>query len=134
MKRQSGYSKAKRRRSSKTLSKKQRSRKVAKKRANGKYVAKTGDRRLRVLMIPTPEGPREIAVRGSHEATVVGRYWAAVQKYLQTGDESALRRIRRAKIKSADGKRIRLIKDVAELDRLGSAGVLSFESVYARAA
>ncbi len=104
------------------------------KRRNGQYVAKASDRLLRVLVIPTLEGLREIAVRDSRQASQLAEYWAAVQKYLETGDASALRKIRRKTITNADGKRVRLIKDLAELDRLGSAGVLSFESLYAKAA
>ena len=104
------------------------------KRANGRYAAKSGHRLLRVLVLPTPNGLREVAVRDPKEASLIGQYWAAVQKYLETGDASALHKIRRKTITDADGKRIRLIKDLAELDRLGSAGVLSFETVYAKAA
>jgi len=104
------------------------------KRANGRYMVKNGYRLLRVLVIPAPGGLREIAVLDSKEASLIGKYWAAVHNYLETGDASALRKIRRKTVTDADGKRIRLIKDLAELDRLGSAGVLSFESLYAKAA
>ena len=107
---------------------------AVRKRANGRYAPRTTDRLLRVLVIPTLEGLREIAVRDSRQASQLAEYWAAVQKYLETGDASALRKIRRKTITNADGKRVRLIKDLAELDRLGSAGVLSFESLYAKAA
>jgi hypothetical protein len=102
--------------------------------ANGRYAVNTNNSLLRVLVLPTPEGLKEIAVRGSKEASLIGRYWAAVQKYLETGDASALQKIRRNTITDADGKRIRLIKDLTELERLGSAGVLSFETLYAKAA
>jgi hypothetical protein len=105
-----------------------------KKRANGRYSAKSTDNLLRVLVIPTSDGPREVAVRNSRQATLLAKYWVAVQHYLETGDESALRKIRRKTITDSEGKRVRLIKDLAELDRQGSAGVLSFESLYARAA
>ena len=104
------------------------------KHGNGRYAARSADGLFRVVVVPTGDGLREIAVSGSREASLVGKYWAAVQKYLQTGDNSALRRIRRRTILEADGKRIRLIKDRSELERLGSAGVLSFESLYAKAA
>jgi hypothetical protein len=109
-------------------------RSALRKQKNGRYVAKSSDRLLRVVLIPASDGLHEIAVRDSREASKLGEYWAGVQKYLETGDESALRRIRRKTITSSDGKRIRLIKDPAELERLGSAGVLSFESLYAKAA
>jgi hypothetical protein len=101
---------------------------------DGKYAARSRDQLLRALVIPTPDGLREIGVRDSREASLVGKYWAAVQKYLETGDASALKKIRRKQIKGADGKRIFLVKDLSELDRLGSAGVLSFESLYAKVA
>jgi hypothetical protein len=101
---------------------------------NGKYRAKSTDKLLRVLVILTNSGLQEIAVLDSREASLVGKYWAAVEKYLESGDESALRKIRRKTFTDANGKRIRLIKNVAELERLGSAGVLSFESLYAKAA
>jgi hypothetical protein len=104
------------------------------KRSNGRYAAKTRDRLLRVLVVPTSEGLREIAVSDSHQASQLAEYWAAVQKYLETGDASTLGKIRRKTITDAAGKRVRLIKDLPELERLGSAGVLSFESLYAKAA
>jgi hypothetical protein len=101
---------------------------------NGRWAARTHDRLLRVLVIPTGDGLREVAVRDSRQASLLGEYWAAVQRYLETGDESVLRKIRRKTITDSMGKRVRLIKDLAELDRQGSAGVLSFESLYAKAA
>jgi hypothetical protein len=110
------------------------SKSALKKRANGRYSAKPTDKLLRVLVVPTSEGLREVPVNHSRQATQLAEYWAAVQKYLQTGDASAIRKIRRKTITNSDGKRVRLIKDLAELDRLGSAGVLSFESIYAKAA
>jgi len=86
------------------------------------------------MVIPSSSGLREIRVRDSREASLLGRYWAAVQKYLETGDASALRRIRRTTVINAKGKRFQLIRDLHELDRLGSAGVLSFETIYATVA
>jgi hypothetical protein len=105
-----------------------------KKRAHGRYSAKPTDNLVRVLLVPTGDGLREVAVRDSRQASLLAGYWAAVQKYLETGDASALRKIRRKTIVDANGKRVRLIKDLTELERQGSAGVLSFESLYAKAA
>jgi len=105
-----------------------------KKSANGRYSPKSTDNLLRVLVIPTGDGLREVAVRDSRQATLLAKYWVAVQKYLETGDAAALRKIRRKTITDSEGKRVRLIKDLAELDRQGSAGVLSFESLYAKVA
>lgn len=109
-------------------------RSALKKSANGRYAARAKDSLLRVLVIPTTDGLREIGLRDSREASQLGEYWAAVQKYLETGNESAIRKIRRKTINDASGQRFRILKDVSELERLGSAGVLSFESLYAKAA
>ncbi len=103
------------------------------KKSNGQYAARATDKLLRVLVIPTPEGLSEIALRNSSQASLVGEYWAAVQRYLQTGDDNGLRRFEGKRIRAANRKVIRLVTDVKELDRLGNAGVLSFESLYARA-
>ena len=89
---------------------------------------------FRSLAIPTTDGVREIAIRDSRQATSLGKYWVAVQKYLQTGDASALKKFRRTRITDASRRRVPLIIDQTELDRLGSAGVLSFESLYAKVA
>jgi hypothetical protein len=101
------------------------------KQRNGKYVTRKTDRLLRILSVLTPEGRREIALRDSRQASQLGRYWAAVQRYLQTGDDSALREFQGKKITDASRKRHPLITDPNQLNTLGSAGVLSFESLYA---
>lgn len=89
---------------------------------------------MRVLKIPTSGGTRDIAVRGSQQATLLAEYWNAVHWYLETGDSSRLTKFRGKSIKDANGAEIPLPTDRAELNRLGSAGVLSFESLYARSA
>jgi hypothetical protein len=105
-----------------------------KKGKNGRYSVKPGDQLLRVLKVPTADGLREIGVRGSRQASVLGKYASAIQKYVATGDASALEKFRGKTIKDSSGKVIPLLTDLKELNRLGSAGVLSFESLYARTA
>src|SRR6516225_6946483 len=56
----------------------------------GRYQAKKNDTLLRVLPLPGPDGTREVAVRGSRQASILGHYWNAVQAYLETGDKSRL--------------------------------------------
>jgi hypothetical protein len=104
------------------------------KQKSGKYAAKAKDDLLRLLQIPTPEGTGEIGVRGSKDATLLAEYWNAVHHYLQTGDTSQLKRFRCQEIIDADGTIYPFLTDPSVLNRLGSAGVLSFESLYARAA
>lgn len=97
---------------------------------SGRYVAKPADRLLRVLSIIGPDGRTTIAVRDSRQASLIGSYWDAIQKYLQTGDDTALAKFSGKKVRDASGKRHVLLTDLEILRRLGSAGVLSFESPY----
>ena len=99
---------------------------------SGRYVAKTHDNLLRVINLPDRTGLREVVLDDSRAASVAGRYWDAVRLYLQTGDATVLREFVGRSVRDAYGKRIELLTDLDELDRLGSAGVLSFESIYAR--
>ncbi len=73
-----------------------------------------------------------MAVRNSQQATLLGKYWAAVQNYLATGEASGIERFQGRSITDAGGSKIPLVTDPQELNRLGSAGVLSFESLYSR--
>jgi len=106
-------------------------RSALRKQKNGRYVAKKTDRLLRVVNALTTKGRKEIATRDSRQASLVGGHWAAVQRFLQTGDDSALLKFNKKKIVDARRKRFALLTDPKELERLGSAGVLSFESMYA---
>ncbi len=101
---------------------------------SGRYVARPSDKLLRVLVIPSPQGLQEIAVRGSDVASKIAEYSDAVQTYLRTGDSSKLKKFRRLKLLDEKGKRIKLVTDLTKLQELGSAGVLSFESLYRSAA
>jgi hypothetical protein len=98
---------------------------------NGRYVATKTDRLLRVLIILTAKGKKQIATRDSRQASLAGGHWAAVQRYLDTGDDSALQKFKGQKVADASGKRHALLTDLKELVRQGSAGVLRFESMYA---
>jgi hypothetical protein len=99
---------------------------------SGRYVSRRSDKLLRVLVIPGPQGQREVVVKDSVVASKIAEYSDAVQKYLRTGDSSGLKKFRRLKLLDEKGKRIKLLTDLSELQKLGSAGVLSFESLYAR--
>ncbi len=99
---------------------------------SGRYVAKAYDRLLRVVMVVSDDGLREVATRDSRQASKAGKHSAAVHRYLQTGNTSKLTQFKGKYIIDAVGERIPLLTDPEELDELGSAGVLSFESLYAR--
>lgn len=104
------------------------------KRRNGRWSAKRTDSLLRVLQRLTPEGITEVALSDSRQATVLGKYWNAVDLYRNTGDSFQLQEFDGRHIVDAGGNRFPLLTDLRTLDRLGSAGVLSFETLYARAA
>jgi hypothetical protein len=100
--------------------------------ASGRYKARASDALLRVLVLPTQDGLMEVATRDSRSATVAGEYGNAVQDFLQTGDDTELQRFRDQHIIDAEGKSVPLLTNLDELERLGAAGVLSFESLYAK--
>jgi hypothetical protein len=106
-------------------------RSALRKQKNGRYVAKKSDQLLRVVNVLTTDGRKEIATRDSRQASLIGSHWAAVQKFLQTGDDSALSKFTKKKVVDARRERFVLLTDTKELERLGSAGVLRFESMYA---
>jgi hypothetical protein len=101
--------------------------------SRGTYKARKSDRLLRVLVLPTPGGLAEIATMDSRAATMVAEYWNAVNLYLETGDDTDLARFRGHSIIDAQDDAVPLLTDLYELERLGSAGVLSFQSLYAKA-
>lgn len=100
--------------------------------ASGKYRPRASDRILRVLVIPTSEGLREVCTRDSRSASMLAEYSNAVQTFLQTGDDTELRAFHGRHVTDAEGNRVPLLTDLDELERLGAAGVLSFESLYAK--
>jgi hypothetical protein len=74
----------------------------------------------------------EVAIRNFREASLAGKHSSAVERYLETGDHSALRRLPRNYIIDAEGNRVALLTDLDELDRLGYRGELTFETLYLR--
>jgi hypothetical protein len=100
------------------------------KRKNGRYAAKASDNLLRVLAIPSTDGVREVGLRDSRQASQLAEYWNAVHKYLATGDSSGIHKFKGKQLTGTDGSELPFVTDLKELDRLGSAGNLSFESIY----
>jgi hypothetical protein len=100
---------------------------------DGRYVVRAADRLLRVVYLPddsVPGGLREVATRDSRQVTRVANYWHAVNRYVSTGEASGLLSFRRKAVMDAEGHRVPLLTDLATLNQLAEAGVLSFESVY----
>ncbi len=74
-----------------------------KKNKSGRYVVGRSDRLLRVLVIPSTEGLKEVAVRGSSATSKLAEYSDAVQRYLRIGDSLPLGKFRIVKLKDEKG-------------------------------
>lgn len=88
--------------------------------------ATKGDRRKRDMLVPTAVGNAPVTVRGSKQASELGKYMSAVGKYLRTGDVEGLGKF--------EGKSIGghpLITDPELLSSLAQAGALTLDEIYA---
>jgi hypothetical protein len=103
------------------------------KQKNGRYTAKKRDKLLRPLMIVSQRDLEEIIVNDSDQATRIAKHSNAVSLYLRTGDSGPLREFEGQYAIDANGNHVSFLTDLKELDRRGSAGNMSFESLYARA-
>ena len=83
-------------------------------RTGGRIRATKSDRFVRYLQVPTADGPKEIAVRGSKDASELARYLSAINQYLNNENPAAIAEWRGRKI--AD---IELITDDRTLKALG---------------
>jgi hypothetical protein len=107
--------------------------KALRKQKNGRYAAKKRDRLLRPLMISSQRDLEEIVVNDSDQATRVAKHSNAVSLYLRTGDAGPLKEFEGQYAIDAGGNSVPFLTDLKELDRRGSAGNLSFETLYGRA-
>lgn len=89
-------------------------------------VATKSDRRHRRMLIPTRAGTANAVVRGSREASQLGRYMSAVGAYLRTGEAAGLMKFEGQSIAGHP-----LITDPDQLTYLAEAGSLQLESIYA---
>ena len=84
------------------------------------------DHRKRDMLIPTTVGNAPVTVKGSKQASDLGKYMSAVGKYLRTGDVEGLGKF--------EGKSIgghALITDPDLLSSLAQAGALTLDEIYA---
>jgi hypothetical protein len=95
---------------------------------DGEIQPTKADRRRRNMLIPTSQGTEPIAIRGSEEASRLGRYMSAVGQYLKTGNIDALQEFEGQSIGSDHRP---LITDPTTLDRLAQSGSLQLDSIYA---
>ena len=87
---------------------------------------KKADRLRRRMLVPSARGIVPRTVTGSRQASLLGKYLAAVGNFLRTGKAGALNKFK--------GKQVAgqvLITDVATLRLLAQAGALQLEDIYA---
>jgi hypothetical protein len=85
------------------------------------------------MQLLTPDGRITVEVRDSRTATRLAQHASAVRRYVETGDDRALRRLR-SKSVQIGGKKLDLLTDTRQIDRLAHAGEVSYESLYKLAA
>lgn len=100
------------------------------KKERGRYVPTKGDRKLRVMVIPTRDGPKEVAFYSFATSQKISRYDDAVKALSRRGDYGPIERLKGEKI-FANGEWIELLTDIDELEELDRSHALSFESIYA---
>lgn len=91
--------------------------------------AKPNDRLSRTMWVLTNEGRVSLPIKDSRTASLISRYWNAVDHYLSTGDDRQLKPFR-GKFFRVNKQAYPFITDRAILDELGSAGELHFEDIY----
>ena len=96
----------------------------------GRWQAKPSDRLYRRMRWLDARGMTTVEPANSKEASKLSAYWKAVEHYLTTGDERALRKFRRMRLRTRQKISLGFITDPDLLDRLGSAGELAFEDLY----
>ena len=101
----------------------------------GKWLPKTTAQQLRVLVMATVQGNREVAIGDFFQATQIGKHWVAIDRALgPEEDDTDLRTFEGKHIVDVHGEQVPFLTDLAELKRQYSAGNLSFETIYARSA
>lgn len=78
------------------------------------------------MTILTDRGPIEVTTRDSRTASHLAEHANAVQQYLETGDERALRSLGRKDLQIG-GQHFNLPTDPVILDRLAAGGELHYE-------
>jgi hypothetical protein len=95
--------------------------KVLAKRSDGKYHAKPTDRISRSMVIYSQGKQTAITVPDSKIASIIGQYFNAVRKYLNTGDNSEVKKFKNIIVVDSDGNKYRLETDAKKIQAIESA-------------
>jgi hypothetical protein len=92
--------------------------------------ARPTDRLYREMRFLDSRGLTTVTVNSSRTATEIAEYMNAVERYLNTGDQTDLRQFRGRTITDSAGRSHRFITNTNTLDRFAGAGEARFESIY----
>ncbi len=92
----------------------------------GRYSASRADRLYNVMNVVTTEGTREVVVRGSRQRSKVAKHFAAVRRFLRTGDDEQLRRFKGQRVGGYE-----LETDLARIEEGGRLNEFDFPELYA---
>ena len=95
----------------------------------GRYVADPTDRLRRVMRVLTPRGLEAVPIQRSGTASRLAQYWAAVDRYLKTGDANRLLRFRGRSFR-AQKRTYPFLTDLPLVERLAAVGEVRFEDLY----
>jgi len=91
------------------------------------YVAKPSDDFVRRMLLPDPKGVRQVEIRGSKAASLVGTYWNALDDALK-GNLTALKQFKGRTIPGTD---LTFLTDHKSIERLQDAGQLeNIQEIY----
>ncbi len=100
-------------------------------RSGRKWDVKQSDTLPRLMNVLTPEGTETVVIRDSKEATLLAKYSNALKRYLQTGDATEIEKFK-GKTITVRGKRVDLITNRDEIDKLTRGGVIDEYEPYER--
>jgi hypothetical protein len=95
----------------------------------GRYVVTSADVIPRKMRFVTEEGIQSGFVSNSRDASTLGRYFAEVKHFKETGDASGLKEFEGRAV-TINGQRVKLITDPEALRTLAAAGELDFDELY----
>ena len=98
-----------------------------------RIIARSEDSLIRHMRVPADSGVVDTYVHGSREASLVSRYWKAVQQYIETGDFSGIAALAGKKI-TVNGRKVTLPTDRQTVDRLILSGEADIPDIYLEAA
>jgi hypothetical protein len=88
-------------------------------------VASRADRLYRRMSVLTPDGRRDIDIRGSRAASRVAAHWAALDHYLTTGDDKPLRKFAGVRVGG-----VALAAKPSQVEKHWTRGELDIDDIY----